>query len=650
MKLKQIALSSCSVLMGLGLVACNGGGSAGPTASADYGNLLVESAQNIGSYDSITKALYPIMLQAGNFASFSGSGYTESDYQKANSLNSASAYNFPPLAPLTTPSYFKATSVGAYAIQYSTPGQGAETDPSQVIRTASGLIIIPKNVTPRGVVVYFHPTTFGKNQVPSCLGPIAKGAGNMSANIPNYCNITSIDNTGAATFAMLAAVYAARGFVVVAPDYVGQGVDYNNVHPYVAYPENNVWSAFNMLPAMRKILADNNVPTSLNLPLFITGYSEGGGYALDASRVAQSSAANLLTQNNLTLKITSPQEGAYSLTDQMNFAFNDNNDGLFNCSSNPSYNCGNLDMMQAYPSKSATPAVSAMNNWNIVTAPAAAMYKPGLTSYVLTAAMYYSFHNVSGAYNYAMNPAFWSGINMAAVGGSGTANLYQLYSGIYGSIYTGSQISGAIVANTFTVNGYDPLSSPTITAFTPFGNESSTLKSSHYGTNSAGTLFINQGVSTNPDFIRILTNGSTYNWQSHSPINLIHMVYDSAVTVINAHQAYSCMKNGVSFAGSGNMVGSLAPCTTPASGNLIESTIIQNFQLTNNLFQVLPLEDATTANSLANSKFWTANAAGASLGTPYDHGDMFVQGSIVALCTFENQLNSGTNSGICPNL
>jgi len=110
------------------------------------------------------------------------------------------------------------------------------------------------------------------------------------------------------------------------------------------------------------------------------------------------------------------------------------------------------------------------------------------------------------------------------------------------------------------------------------------------------------------------------------------------------------MKNGVSFAGSGNMVGSLAPCTTPASGNLIESTIIQNFQLTNNLFQVLPLEDATTANSLANSKFWTANAVGASLGTPYDHADMFVQGSIVALCTFENQLNSGTNSGICPNL
>lgn len=651
MKLKAVVLASCSTVMSLSLIACNGGGSAGPTASANYGSIISESAQNIGVYSSIPQALYPITLQAGNFATISGSSFTESDYQTANKLNSATAFNFAPFAPLSSnPDYFKASSVNAYAIQYTTPGQNATSDPAQIVRTASGLIIVPRNITPRGVVVYFHPTTFGKNQVPSCLGPIATGAGNMSANIPSYCNITSLDSTGAGTFAMLASIFAARGFVVVAPDYVGQGVDYNNVHPYVAYPDNNVWSAFNMLPAMRKILGENGIPNSLNLPLLITGYSEGGGYALDASRIAQSSAVDLLAKNNLTLKITSPQEGAYSLTDQMNFAFNDNNDGMFNCSSNPAYPCGNADMMQDQPSMLQTESVAAMNNWHIVSAPTAAASKPALTSYVLTAAMYYSFHNISGAYNYAMNPAFWSGINMAVVGGSGLANLYQLYSGIYGSVYTGAQISGAIVSNTFTVNNYDPITSPTLTVFTPLGNQVQVFPANHYGTNSAGTLFINQGVSTDPQFKQILSSGSTYNWHSNSPINLIHMAYDSAVTVVNSSQAYSCMKNGVSFVGSGGLVSSAAECTTQASGSMIESTVIQNFQLTNNFFQLLPLEDDTTANPYANSQFWVKNPASPDLGSPFDHGDMFVQGSIVALCTFENQLASGSNSGVCPNL
>lgn len=651
MKLKAVVLASCSTVMSLSLIACNGGGSAGPTASANYGSIISESAQNIGVYSSIPQALYPITLQAGNFATISGSSFTESDYQTANKLNSATAFNFAPFAPLSSnPDYFKASSVNAYAIQYTTPGQNATSDPAQIVRTASGLIIVPRNITPRGVVVYFHPTTFGKNQVPSCLGPIATGAGNMSANIPSYCNITSLDSTGAGTFAMLASIFAARGFVVVAPDYVGQGVDYNNVHPYVAYPDNNVWSAFNMLPAMRKILGENGIPNSLNLPLLITGYSEGGGYALDASRIAQSSAVDLLAKNNLTLKITSPQEGAYSLTDQMNFAFNDNNDGMFNCSSNPAYPCGNADMMQDQPSMLQTESVAAMNNWHIVSAPTAAASKPALTSYVLTAAMDYSFHNISGAYNYAMNPAFWSGINMAVVGGSGLANLYQLYSGIYGSVYTGAQISGAIVSNTFTVNNYDPITSPTLTVFTPLGNQVQVFPANHYGTNSAGTLFINQGVSTDPQFKQILSSGSTYNWHSNSPINLIHMAYDSAVTVVNSSQAYSCMKNGVSFVGSGGLVSSAAECTTQASGSMIESTVIQNFQLTNNFFQLLPLEDDTTANPYANSQFWVKNPASPDLGSPFDHGDMFVQGSIVALCTFENQLASGSNSGVCPNL
>ena len=192
------------------------------------------SKQNIGSYASM-QVLYPVMLQTGDFGRIVGNSFAvESAFESANIINSATTFNFNPLALIRNPSYFKAGSVSAYAIEYKTPGQNATTNTNQISRTASGLIIVPNGVTPRGVVVYFHPTTWGKNQVPSCLGPLASG--NVSSNIPSYCNVTALDSTGAGTFAMLSAVYAARGFVVIAPDYVGQGLDYDNVHPYVSIP------------------------------------------------------------------------------------------------------------------------------------------------------------------------------------------------------------------------------------------------------------------------------------------------------------------------------------------------------------------------------------------------------------------------------
>jgi hypothetical protein len=34
--------------------------------------------------------------------------------------------------------------------------------------------------------------------------------------------------------------------------------------------------------------------------------------------------------------------------------------------------------------------------------------------------------------------------------------------------------------------------------------------------------------------------------------------------------------------------------------------------------------------------------------TPFDHGDMFVLGNIIALCNFENMLESNKISSMCP--
>ena len=181
MKLKKFT-SVLAVSSALVLNACGGGGAAGPTQNAGYGDVVSISQQNLGVYASM-KVLYPVMLQTGNFGIIKGTSFSvESAFESANIINSATTFNFNPVAPVTTnPGYFKAASVSAFAVEYKTPGQNATTNTSQISRTGSGLIIVPNGVAPRGVVVYFHPTTWGKNQVPSCLGPLASG--NISSSI-----------------------------------------------------------------------------------------------------------------------------------------------------------------------------------------------------------------------------------------------------------------------------------------------------------------------------------------------------------------------------------------------------------------------------------------------------------------------------------
>lgn len=670
MKFKHYLISTLVASTAVALSACGGTGSAGPTATANYGqveSILLQKVALPPLLNTPTESLpiaylYPFAKNIGYYAESAGKGFAQSyGYESANVVNTKSVYNFDVNA---FNSSFLAQTVSAYAIKYQTPGQNADTIPAQVVRTASGMVIVPNTNNIRGVVVYFHPTTLGKNQVPSCLV--------NSVNVPAYCTEQpdfESETTGFGLYAVLSSIYASRGFVVVAPDYVGQGNDWNNVHPYVAYPENNVLSAFYMFPAMRQILAERGIESSQQLPLFITGYSEGGGYALKASQMAQNNVAGLISNNNLLLKITSPQEGAYSLKDQMDFAFTNLSDGVLNCanSTDPSFKCGESDAMESNGTIK-NPAVSQMNNWNIGSSMYAAQSKPPLTSYVLAAAMYYSFNNMSTAYNFAMNNQFWSQISM---GGGVIATLYGLYSGIMGHAYSGGAIGTAIIANTMsiksTVNGEYYNQAESLPNFTFYnvplvGKLRLPQPNGYYGANNQGTIFINQGVNSSPDFQQILVQGSTYNWKTTSPINFIHMVYDSAVTVLNSHQAYTCMKDGTNFTGSGDLVASGGQCSTAASGNMIESTIIPNYQLTNNMYQLAAWNSTyNIPNPVAHSKFWTSaagldknnvlNVNEKGLGVPFDHGNMFVLGNIIALCTFENQLmSSESNSGRCPNL
>jgi len=162
--------------------------------------------------------------------------------------------------------------------------------------TVSGGIVVPEigASSIKGIVLYFHGTTVQRTNIPS-----------------NF--ITPANPNGNNQGMLLAAIWASQGYVVVMPDYIGLGVDTADPHPYVAYPVENAQSALAMVKAARKYLAGNLKGT---VPLFITGYSEGGAYALQAAHLMQDNPryASVL---KVELKDVVPISGAFDLTGTM---------------------------------------------------------------------------------------------------------------------------------------------------------------------------------------------------------------------------------------------------------------------------------------------------------------------------------------------
>jgi len=157
---------------------------------------------------------------------------------------------------------------------------------SNTVQVSGGLLMpLGINATQlKGVVVYFHGTTFSKAQVPS----------NWQGNIETQ---------------LLAQVFASQGYVVVAPDYVGQGISWQQVHPYVLYPKVSAQTAVDMLAAVQPVIASQYGLSNQKLKLFSTGYSEGGAYALwFNSYLASGATLNPLYQFTHAVGM----EGAYS--------------------------------------------------------------------------------------------------------------------------------------------------------------------------------------------------------------------------------------------------------------------------------------------------------------------------------------------------
>jgi pimeloyl-ACP methyl ester carboxylesterase len=165
------------------------------------------------------------------------------------------------------------------SIQYNTVGgKGEDTNATTAVMIPSGTTA--GCVGPRPIVVYAHGTSLDKNN--------------------DMANVTS---NGEASLVM--AMYAAQGFIVVAPNYTGYKGSSLPYHPYLnAQAQAN--DVIDGLRAAKAALA--GLGTSASGKLFITGYSQGGHVAMATHREIQTSYAN-----EFTVTSSGPMSGPYGL-------------------------------------------------------------------------------------------------------------------------------------------------------------------------------------------------------------------------------------------------------------------------------------------------------------------------------------------------
>ncbi len=149
-------------------------------------------------------------------------------------------------------------SVSVYRVRYNTVGGAGEaTDASAAIFVPSGSAASCTNSRP--VLLYAHGTSLQKSY------DMADIAGNTEARLA-------------------AAVFAAQGFIVVAPNYAGYAGSSLGYHPYL----DRVAQSADMLDALRAARTSfAAIGARDSGKLMVAGYSQGGYVALAAQRAMQ---------------------------------------------------------------------------------------------------------------------------------------------------------------------------------------------------------------------------------------------------------------------------------------------------------------------------------------------------------------------------
>jgi hypothetical protein len=184
-------------------------------------------------------------------------------------------------AQLLKLAFAPACSVDVYHMQYETVGgQGEAT-------TASGALMVPGGLDPscqgaRPILLYAHGTSATKSY--------------------DIAALSSSDTTNSEGV-LLALVFAAQGYIVVAPNYAGYDTSSLSYHPYLVADQQS-HDMMDALTAARSGLSA--LGASAGNKLFITGYSQGGYVALATLRAMQSAG--------MSVTAAAPMSGPYALS------------------------------------------------------------------------------------------------------------------------------------------------------------------------------------------------------------------------------------------------------------------------------------------------------------------------------------------------
>ncbi len=172
--------------------------------------------------------------------------------------------------------------IDVYHFEYRT------VDPAGELTPASGALMVPNDLDSgcqgeRPIVLYAHGTTANKAY--------------------NLADLESSSNTEAV---LIAAMFAAEGYIVVAPNYVGYDTSTLGYHPYLN-GEQQSNDMIDALTAARSALPTADAPaTTDGGKLLVTGYSQGGYVAMATHRALQDAGE--------TVTASAPMSGPYALS------------------------------------------------------------------------------------------------------------------------------------------------------------------------------------------------------------------------------------------------------------------------------------------------------------------------------------------------
>jgi Prolyl oligopeptidase family len=171
--------------------------------------------------------------------------------------------------------------VDFYYVQYWTVGGAAEPT------TATAALMVPTGTAaqcsgPRSIVLYGHGTQTDKN-----------------------FNIADITNSSNTEGALIAATFAAQGYIVVAPNYAGYDMSSLGYHPFLNGEQQSKDMIDALTAAHTALPSTAASATTAGGKLFVTGYSEGG-YVAMATHKALQAAGQAVTAS-------APMSGPYAL-------------------------------------------------------------------------------------------------------------------------------------------------------------------------------------------------------------------------------------------------------------------------------------------------------------------------------------------------